>query len=471
MTKKVAAAVLIVGWGIAAGLWMPRGPLTGAQALWSVGLSAAIGGLAGWASRSRWAMLVAPAAFVAALELARWPAHGPSVDGVHLSTFGIAALVAGRGVQGVVSVLPMVVGAAYGAARGRPPGRRISRYLRRTGVAALAALVALAAAAAAVPARTAAIPGGVAELTTVDVGDYRLGLMIRGHDTSAPVLLYVPGAPGAMEMGSVRRYLGALEEQFVVVTLDRRGGGKSYAALDGSPPVGLENGVADTIAVTNYLRSRFGQDRIYLMAHSGGSILGALAVARHPELYRAYVGVGQAVDLPETDRIFYADILAWARANGNTSLERTLVDRGPPPYPNFFDYEPIITNTTGVYEYDRTRNAEGEAGPTGNLDVPEYTLLEKAHTLNSMMDTWQAQYPDMQGVDLRTDVPRLSVPVYFMEGAHEMRGLAEPFAQWYAMLDAPTKRLVVFETSGHRPMFEQPDRFVDAMTQLRAETA
>ncbi len=51
-----------------------------------------------------------------------------------------------------------------------------------------------------------------------------------------------------------------------------------------------------------------------------------------------------------------------------------------------------------------------------------------------------------------------------------MRGLAEPFAQWFDLLDAPTKRLVVFETSGHRPMFEQPDRFVDAMAQMRAET-
>jgi pimeloyl-ACP methyl ester carboxylesterase len=473
MTKRVAAMVLALAWGTGAGLWMPRGPLTGARALWSVGLSVAVGGLAGWAARSRWAMLVAPVLFVVALELARWHVRGPSVDGLRFTTFGLAALVAGRGVQSVFAVLPMVVGAAYGVAltrRGRAPGRRVPRYLRRTGVATLAALVLLAVAAVVVPARTAAIPGGVAELTTVDVGGYRLGLMIRGRDVAAPVLLYVPGAPGGMEMGSMRRYLGALEEQFVVVTLDRRGGGKSYAALDGSPPAGLDSGVADTIAVTNYLRDRFRQDRIYLVAHSGGSILGALAVARHPELYRAYVGVGQAVDLPESDGIFYADILSWARATGNRAVERTLVDRGPPPYPDFADYEPIITNTSGVYDYERAPNAEGEAGAVGNLDVPEYTLLEKAHTLNSMMDTWQAQYPDLQGVDLRTDVPRLDVPVYFMEGAHEMRGLAEPFAQWFDLLDAPTKRLVVFATSGHRPMFEQPARFVDAMTQVRAET-
>ena len=69
-----------------------------------------------------------------------------------------------------------------------------------------------------------------------------------------------------------------------------------------------EQCVADTIAVTEYLRERFGQDRIYLLGHSWGSYLGIQAAARHPELYRAYIGMGQVTyqlevgerDLPRT---------------------------------------------------------------------------------------------------------------------------------------------------------------------------
>ncbi|GIF63259.1 hypothetical protein Ais01nite_12940 [Asanoa ishikariensis] len=450
-----------IGWGVGAALWTPRGPLTPAQALWSIALSAAVGVVVGRATRSRWAMLVAPVAFMAAVELTRLPVSGPSVDAPHLSAFGLVALVAGRGVHGLLTVLPMIVGAAYGAG--------LTGRLRHTAVALLAAVVALVAVAVAIPARTAPIvgedgsrlPGSVAELATVDAGAYHLSVLIRGHDVTAPVLLFVPGSPGAMEMGSMRRRLGGLERQFVVATLDRRGGGGSYGALDGSPPVSTETGVADTLAVTNYLRTRFHQDRIFLLAHSGGSLLGALAAARHPELYRAYIGTGQAVDLPESDRICYDDILAWARSTRNEGLEQKLVDRGPPPYQDFYSYEPIVANTGAVYE--------GSGGSIDDVNAAEYSLLARVHTLNSMMDTWHTQYPSMQSVDLREDVPRLAVPAYFVQGAHEMRGLAEPFAQWYALLDAPRKRLFVFDTSGHRPMFEQPDRFVDTMSQILAE--
>ncbi|MEV0718233.1 alpha/beta hydrolase [Asanoa sp. NPDC050611] len=450
-----------VAWGIGAGLWTPRGPLTANEALWSVALSAAVGVAAGRVSRSRWAMLFAPAAFVVALELTRIPVGGPSVDVPQLSTFGLIALVTGRGLHGILAVLPMIVGAAYGAAltRDRRAGRRIPRYLRRAGVATLAAAVGLVAFGVAVPARTPPIAGGVAELVTVDAGGYDLRLLVRGRDAAKPVLLFVPGAPGAMEMGATRRHLGALEDHFVVATLDRRG----YPALDSGPPISLDTGVADTITVTNFLRTRFGQDRIYLLAHSGGSLLGALAAARHPELYKAYVGTGQAVDLPETDGIFYADILSWARATRNDELERRLVDLGPPPYQDFYSYEPIVANTAAVY-------AQGDPASVDDIMVEEYPLLDQLHTVNALLDTWHAQYPDMQRVDLRRDVPRLAVPAYFVQGADETRGISEPFAQWYAQLAAPAKRLFVLDAAGHRAMFEQPAGFVDAMLAILAGT-
>ncbi|MDG4826470.1 alpha/beta hydrolase [Asanoa sp. WMMD1127] len=466
MTRRWMAVLAPVAWGLGAGLWTPRGPLTAAEALWSLVISALVGGLAGWAARSRWAMAYAPALFVAAFEIVRIPVAGPSVDGPHASPFGLVALLSGRGVHGVLAVLPMVVGAAYGAAVGRPA----TSWWRRIGTGAVAAALVVVAVAVALPARTPPIPGGVAALVGVDAGGYRLGVLLRGRDVARPVLLVVPGAPGGMEIGSMRRLLAPLEQHFVVATLDRRGGGGSSAALDADPPVSLASGVADILAVANYLRNRFGQDRIYLVAASGGSLLGALAAARHPELFRAYVGVGQAVHLPTTDRILYSDVLAWARRTGDAAVERQLVAQGPPPYPDFWSYEPIMTHQASAYAYDRTRNAEGEAGAVGNVNVPEYTLLEKLHTLNALMDSWQAQYPDMQQVDLRTEVPRLTVPAYFVQGAHEMRGLAEPFAEWQTLLDAPRKRTFVFDTSGHRPMFEQPTRFIETMTQIAAET-
>jgi pimeloyl-ACP methyl ester carboxylesterase len=468
MTRWRWAAVPLVAlvWGVVAAWWTPRGPLTNGQALGSIGLSLAAGGLAGWLSRSRWSMLVAPVVFVAALELARLGIRGPSVDAVRFSPFGFIALVAGRGVHGLLSVLPMAVGAVYGAGvarRGQPAGGRM-RHVRRVGAALFAAVVVLVTVAVAIPGRTAPIPGGVAELTRVDVNGHRLGLMIRGASGSAPVLLFVPGAPGSAEFGAVRRHLAELERHFVVVTLDRRGGGTSYPALDPTSTMTLDNAVADTVAVADYLRRRFGQDRIALLAHSGGSLIGALAVQRRPELFRAYIGTGQAVNLPAFDRVYYDDLLAWARSTRRTALERQLTAQGPPPYRDFFAYEPLMLYQNEVYAYDHA------GGFDETLDAAEYTILEKAHTLNAIMDSWSALYPTMQDVDLRRDARQLSVPVYFVQGAREMRGLAEPFAQWYEVLQAPRKHLTTVEDGGHRAMFERPERLVEVLTRMLTET-
>jgi proline iminopeptidase len=39
------------------------------------------------------------------------------------------------------------------------------------------------------------------------------------------------------------------------------------------------------------------------------------------------------------------------------------------------------------------------------------------------------------------------------------------------MLEAPHKEMIVFDTSGHRPLFEQPERFHEVMTEtVLAET-
>lgn len=357
-----APAAVAAGWGLAVAWWTPRGPLTNGQALCSVVISTAVGLVAGRVGRSRWALLTAPVGFVVALELARAGVRGPSVDAPHLSAFGLIALVTGRGVHGVLSVLPMALGAAYGCGlRGR--SGRVSAGVCTAALVAVTVAVAL-------PGHTPRVPGrhGIAELSGVDVGGHRLGVLIRGADRGAPVLLFVPGAPGGSETGAMRRHLGALERRFVVVTLDRRGGGSSYPALDPTATATLAGAVNDVLTVTDRLRHRFHQDRIFLLAHSGGSIPGVLAVQRHPEKYRAYIGTGQAVDLAASDRIFYADILAWARSHGRVEVVRQLTRQGPPPYRDVWSYEPIMRYENEVY---------GQPPPDLDLGASEYPLLQR----------------------------------------------------------------------------------------------
>ncbi len=249
--------------------------------------------------------------------------------------------------------------------------------------------------------------------------------MIRGTSTHNPVLLFLAGGPGGTELGAMRRHGQALEQDFVVVTWDQRGTGKSYDSLDPTSTLTLQQAVDDTIEVTNYLRDRFGQDKIYLLGQSYGTILGVLAAQQHPELYRAYIGVGQMVDPRETDGVFYQDSLAWARRTGNTTLVDQLTASGPPPYTDMLDYEPSLTNAQ-VYPYDHSRNSEGAGGFSENLCVNEYTLLEQAHAFAGFFDVFTVLYPQLQDIDFRTDATQLAVPVYLIEGRYEAPGRLGP---------------------------------------------
>ncbi len=476
LNPKVALAVAMViagGWGLVAGWWIPRGPLTSTETLITMVGGLTVGLLGGWITRMRWAMLICPVAFVVVFEVVRFGLEGPTVDGFHLSTYGVLALMVGRGFHGWVGLLPMVLGAAIGAGTARRAAGHArlawGGYLRRgmtvlvaLGVVGLAVLVAR-------PVSTAPIvdadgqplAGSVAELTTVNAGGHELGLMVRGVNADNPVLLFLAGGPGGSERGAMRNHLQGLEQSFVVATWDQRGTGTSYAELDPASTHTLDSYVADTLAVTNYLRDRFGQEKIYLVGQSWGSILGVLAVQEAPELYEAFIGTGQMVSVLETDRIFYEDTLDWATQNGDTPLARQLTEIGPPPYDRMLDYETALSYEHEVYPYDHSGNSEGAGGFSENFIVPEYSFTDQVHLLGAFMDTFSVLYPQLQDIDFRETAGELQVPVYIVQGANEADGRSEPFDEWYRTLDAPSKDLVVLETSGHRPPFEQPAEFVD----------
>jgi proline iminopeptidase len=473
-----ASAALVIGWALITGWWMPRGPVTAGQALTALGVGALLGAAVGLLVRRRWVALAAPLLYVLVFELVRVDLVGPTVDRPRFSAYGLLAFVVGRGFHGLVALLPLAWGAVVGrrlAGRLSPepgePVHGLRRALRgtRTAVAALVgvALVALAVGLAR-PATTAAIEGpdgsrlagSIAELTTVSIDGREHPLMIRGHSVDAPVLLFLAGGPGGSELGAMRNHLPELEEHFVVVTWDQPGTGKAYPGLDPTGDITLEGYVDDTLAVTDHLRERFGQDQILLVGQSWGSTLGVLAVQQAPERYRALVGVGQMVSQRATDVLFWEDTLAWARATGRDGLAGTLERIGPPPYDDMLDYETALSWEHEVYPMDHTVNHEGQGGFSENFLVPEYRLIEQVHLLAGFMDTFAVLYPQLQQIDFRRTATELDVPMFFVQGVHEARGRAEPFEEWYDLLDAPVKDVTYLDTSGHRPMFQQPEEFV-----------
>lgn len=483
LALSIAAPALA---GMLVAVMMPRGPATSAQALAVMALGLAVGVASGFLMRSRWALLLAPATHVVVIELARLPLVGPTVDAIRLDTaFGVLALLLGRGFHGLVGLLPMLLGGSLGAAlvQRRAGQAHVDRHLSarlRRGMAALTALSLVALAVLiALPARTPPIlgpdgqplPGSIAELATVRLGDKEQAILIRAASPDKPVLLYLSGGPGQSDLGWSRVYFDELTQDFVVVGWDQRGAGKSYAALDPTDTWTLEQAVSDTVELTNYLRERFDEQKIYLLGESWGTVLGVLAVQRHPELYHAWIGSGQMVSPHETDRRLYQDLLAYAGRTGDSALTAQMHAYGEPPYADFYAYGVVMGYYDALYrpytppQAYLERGAASGMGPLRNM-ASEYTLVEKVNVVRGLLDMSSVLYPQLNEVDFRRDVPRLAVPVYVLDGEAELAARRDLMLAWYEQLEAPIKRRYSFPNAAHAVAFEQFEALRPLLTEV-----
>jgi proline iminopeptidase len=470
----VVAAIAAVT-ALVSSIPMPRGPVTGGQGLVVIGVSLLIGVAAGYLMRSRWVVLVAPLAYIVAYELARIGIAGASLDGFRFdSIYGIAAFAAGRGFHGLLALLPMVVGVSIGLAIARPRGllALVPSGLLSLVVIGLAVLVALPGSTPPVlGANGQPVPGSVAEMTTVELGGQEQAISIRAADPDKPVLLYLSGGPGQSDIAFARALLEPLTTDFVVVVWDQRGSGKSYAALDPTSTYTLEALVGDTIELTDYLRDRFAEQKIYLLGESWGTTLGVLAVQERPDLFHAYIGSGQMVSQRVTDQIIWRDLLAYADRTGDGELYDQVLTLGEPPYRDMPWANSVILGYYGLLETPYTPPpayvARGEASGVGQFGLGgrEYSFVENANLLRGLVDMFSLMYPQLQSIDFRTDVPELAVPVYVLDGANELRGRRELAHEWFAQLTAPHKQLVTYENAGHAVAFEQVDAFLRLMNE------
>ena len=226
---------------------------------------------------------------------------------------------------------------------------------------------------------------------------------------------------------------------------------------------------SDTHELVQWLRRRFGAEKIYLLGHSWGSILGTIAVQRHPELFYAYIGLGQVVNMKRNEEISYRFVVDRGTAENN---EEALAELGEirPPYRNTDE----LRTQRKWLRYYRGDLAEGgvmwRLAPRLILS-PEYTLFEKVFYLPCLYNSVERTWEDLEGIDFLESTHSLDVPVYFFTGRHDYNTPFELVEEYVALLDAPHKEIVWFEESAHMACFEEPDRFQDELIdRVLAET-
>jgi pimeloyl-ACP methyl ester carboxylesterase len=311
-------------------------------------------------------------------------------------------------------------------------------------------------------------------LERIRVGGTDQWVLERSEDLSNPIVLYLHGGPGTSQLTLNRRSTRALEQCFTVVNWDQRGAGKSYAAIRDAGAMNIDRFVEDAREVTRYLLQKFRKEQLVLVGHSWGSAIGALTVARSPELYSCYVGVGQITNMAEGEAVSYQWVLDQARRRRHRRAVRSLEKIGPPPYSGDW-----LKKTVTERRYVARFGGEVRASSNGALRMvlgsvlisSEYTLSDRLNFVRGVQGSIRALWPQLLGVNLFEQVPEMRVPVFFMEGRHDWEVPSILAARYYEALRAPSKQLTWFENSAHLPNFEERERFNQLMRDSVREVA
>jgi pimeloyl-ACP methyl ester carboxylesterase len=226
--------------------------------------------------------------------------------------------------------------------------------------------------------------------------------------------------------------------------------------------VNVEQLVADTLALTNDLRERFGQDRICLTGHSGGSFLGMHAIARAPDLYHACIGVAQTAHQLRSDKRACDCMLGRCRAERRTALARKLeaapvtLEGGVPPA--YLRVRDEAMHALGVGTMREMRSVARGLFLT-SLQSRDYTLAEKVSLWRGKAATGvSSMWKEMLAADLAELVPAVGVPAYFLHGVHDYTCTCAEASAYFDRLTAPLKGFYTFSESAHSPLFEEPDK-------------
>jgi pimeloyl-ACP methyl ester carboxylesterase len=285
-------------------------------------------------------------------------------------------------------------------------------------------------------------------------------MFIESKDATHPVLLYLHG--GMPDYFLTARYPTGLEDYFTVVWWEQRGSGLSYRPDLPRESITTEQLISDTLAVTNYLRQRFHQNKIYLLGHSGGAFIGIQAADRAPELYAAYIGVAQMSNQLKSEKLAYDYMLERYKANGNTTMVQkleaapvTMTDGTPAVYLAVRD---DAMHPLGIGTMHNMKSVlTGIVLPS--LTFREYTTPEKINLWRGKMASGPSYLWDtMLHTDLSEKVPQLDVPVYFFDGIYDYTVSYSEAKAYFDKLKAPVKGFYTFEQSAHSPIFEEPQK-------------
>lgn len=304
-------------------------------------------------------------------------------------------------------------------------------------------------------------------LQAVRIGGMDQWILACGDQPDLSVLLWLHGGPGAAEMPVARSFNQPLEKEFIVVHWDQRGAGKSNPKDFDESTMNFGRYVADALELTQYLRKRFGQDKIYLLGHSWGTRIGLVLAERHPELYHAYIGVSQLSD-GDSSQILAHEWLTNKLTNEDRKKDlQKLEDLGEPPYR---DHEHYVRFAQMLDKYGANMDVGMPRLIWEALHSPYYSFRDYLAWFRGANRGSGPMWQETQSKPVIDLVRRVDLPVWFISGEKDYNTpLSMVEKLMHTVQFNPPAELVIFKDCAHTPHMGDPPGFQQVLFQIKED--
>ncbi len=286
----------------------------------------------------------------------------------------------------------------------------------------------------------------------------------KGDDSG---FLFLHGGPGWSDAPWAHRYCQSIWGKWSTIHWDQRGSNRSEELLtQGQSQFTMDEAIEDTLSLCRTLKNEYGFKHIVLVGHSWGALLGTLAVHRAPELFAAYIGIGQLVSNQLSEPLALDFSRKKAKNLGLQEMAHEL-DQMPEDFfqtPQLlFRQRELLFKLGGEFVEPLAEEIMIQWTEEG---LPEYRSHLKClyRTCEQIINLMWSQVIQR---DLFKEVKEIQIPVYLLLGRHDWVTASSVAEQWFHQLNAPAgKKAIWFEKSGHWPHIEENEKFLSVLARL-----
>ncbi len=306
-------------------------------------------------------------------------------------------------------------------------------------------------------------PRGIVKERFARIGGIDQWIGIRGEDRDNPVMLVIHGGPGS-SYSIFTPHLRSWEKHFTIVQWDQRGTRRTWARSSSrsSGEMSMDKFTRDGIEVAEFLCSRLGRSRLFLLASSFGSTFGLQIARRRPDLFYAYVGVDQNVGMVRGRDENHREVLERLRhlglGRGIKAIQRIATD---PTLWTCDDFNAFArwTMKSDPSGYRRTMKLLKDAV----WFAPGWKLTDIRAFVRGMHFSLGRLLPEISRYDAWQQGVRFEIPVFIFQGEDDVLTTPALALAYFNDVVAPVKRMILVSDAGHFAAFLQPDKFLNLL--------